>query len=269
MELFLESRRHQRFGIFILHCVRTFDNWCHTDFSLEAQRKKGLTSDWREDSIVATKTFLIVASVLYGPVLIWSVCATVYTDHLKLVSQNQSLAQENNNQKIQLHQDITKISGLADQVAALTVQEPEDSLRRRTFKLADEFTSFLIERQKTKPPDAIPNSADPNPSEERRTEIEKSQIYYRRIEEYYFKNFKDRFIGILIEYDSHGVKTGYLKSDFAQRVPYLPSPGSIMEGMDELSLFRDLAYHVDARDHLIVFQITRRPYLSPGAAPQI
>jgi len=114
---------------------------------LEAQRKKGLTSDWREDSIVATKTFLIVASVLYGPVLIWSVCATVYTDHLKLVSQNQSLAQENNNQKIQLHQDITKISGLADQVAALTVQEPEDSLRRRTFKLADEFTSFLIERQ--------------------------------------------------------------------------------------------------------------------------
>jgi len=111
----------------------------------------------------------------------------------------------------------------------------------------------LIERleDKNKPQDAFPNSADPNPSEERKRQIAASQAYYRGIEEYYSKHFKDRFVGIVKEYNAKGVGTGYLESDF-QRVPYIPQIGSVMEGLDTISRFLDLAYHVDARDHLIV-----------------
>jgi hypothetical protein len=62
-------------------------------------------------------------------------------------------------------------------------------------------------------------------------------------------------VGIVKEYESKGVSTHYLENDFKQRVPGLMAIGSGWEGspMDELSQFRDLAYRVDARDHLIVF----------------
>jgi hypothetical protein len=138
---------------------------------------------------------------------------------------------------------------------AVEMSEAPDSLRRRTFKLADEFTMYLAGMldNKNKPPDASPNSADPNPSEERKKEIQASQAYYRGIEDYYAKHFRDRFVGIVKEYENRGVRTGYLANDFAQRVPYIPQLGSVMDGLDEISRFRDLAYHVDARDHLIAF----------------
>lgn len=195
--------------------------------------------------IVAFATWLLLFS--------FSVIHTVYADHVNLVSQGKSVISRIafDDQKLQDNKEV--IRDLQQKLALLQEPEAPDSLRRRTFKVADEFTAFLIERQKSKPPDAFPNSADPNPSEERKREIEKSQAYYRGIEDYYFKNFKDRFVGIIKEYDSKGVKTGYLGFDFAQRVPYLPPPGTMMDGSDSLSLFRDLSFHVDARDHLIVF----------------
>lgn len=137
------------------------------------------------------------------------------------------------------------------------IKEPEapDSLRRRTFKLADEFTTYFasVQTDKNKPPDAFPNSADPNPSDERRKAIQATQAYYQGVENYYAKHFRDRFVGIVKEYDSKGVRTGWLVNDFAQRMPAIPPAGSVMDGMDEISQFRDLAYHVDARDHLITF----------------
>jgi hypothetical protein len=64
-------------------------------------------------------------------------------------------------------------------------------------------------------------------------------------------------IGIVREYQAKGVPTHLLENVFRQRVPLVVFNliGSEREGsaMDELSQFRDLAYHVDARDHLIVF----------------
>jgi hypothetical protein len=62
-------------------------------------------------------------------------------------------------------------------------------------------------------------------------------------------------VGIAKEYESKGVRVRFLENDFKQRVPGVMAIGSDWEGssMDELSQFRDLAYRVDARDHLIVF----------------
>jgi hypothetical protein len=106
---------------------------------------------------------------------------------------------------------------------------------------------------KNKPPDTFPKSPDPDSSEEHKKAIQATHNYYLGIEDYYAKHFRDRFVGIVKEYENRGVRTGYLANDFAQRVPYVPQTGSVMDGLDDISRFRDLAYHVDARDHLITF----------------
>jgi hypothetical protein len=138
----------------------------------------------------------------------------------------------------------------------LPSKEPKDSLRRRTMQVADELYDYLKARAEGQPPAASPNSNDPNPSEERKKEIQTWQKYQRETEDYYSKNFRDRMVGIVKEYESKGVSTHYLENDFKQRVPGVMAIGSGWEGspMDELSQFRDLAYRVDARDHLIVFR---------------
>ncbi len=135
----------------------------------------------------------------------------------------------------------------------LASKEPKDSLRRRTVQVVNELRNYLKVRAEHQPPVAYPNSNEPNPSEERKKEIQTWQRYQLETEDYYFKNFKDRMVGIVKEYESKGVHTRYLENDFNQRVPGLVPVGSVWEGMDELNQFRDLAYHVDARDHLIVF----------------
>jgi hypothetical protein len=73
--------------------------------------------------------------------------------------------------------------------------------------------------------------------------------------DYYSRHFKDRAVGILKEYEAKGVKAGYLVLTAAQRPLTAASPDSPWEGsqMDELSQFRDLAYHVDSKDNVITF----------------
>jgi hypothetical protein len=185
--------------------------------------------------IVVFATWLLLFS--------FSVIHTIYADHVLLVSENQSLIGQIALKDQMFQQNAGTIHDLSGKLSALTIQEPNDS----------EFTIYLASKQQNKPPDAFPNSADPNPSEERKKAMQASQTYYRGIEDYYAKHFKDRFVGIVKEYDSKGVGTGWLANSFAQRVPMIPQAGSVMDGMDEISRFRDLAYHVDARDHLITF----------------
>ncbi len=137
---------------------------------------------------------------------------------------------------------------------AKPVREAYDSLRRRTRRLADEYYKYARKRLEDHPPNAYPDSSDPNPFEERKKMIQACQKYDRETEDYYLRHFKDRMVGIIREYNAKGVKTGYLESSLAQRPPGFTLPGSGWEGsqLDELSRFRELAYHVDARDHLIV-----------------
>jgi len=136
-----------------------------------------------------------------------------------------------------------------------TFKEPSDSLRRRTMGAADELREYVKKRMEEHPPAAYPNSNDPNPSEERKKAIQICQKYDQETLDYYLKHFRDRMVGIVKEYEAKGVPTRYLENDFKQRVPGVAFIGSDWEGsaMDELSQFRDLAYRVDARDHLIVF----------------
>ncbi len=132
-------------------------------------------------------------------------------------------------------------------------KEPPDSLRRRTFSLAKELYDFAVERATHRPPFAAPNSSEPNPSEERKREIKISQDYARETENQYKERYRNRLVGIVKEFEAKGVPVHWLANDFQQRPPSIAFFGSEMAGspMDELYQFRELAYHVDARDHLI------------------
>jgi hypothetical protein len=131
--------------------------------------------------------------------------------------------------------------------------ESKNSLRRRTMHLADEVYQFVVERVQHHPPSAYPDSSDPNPSAERKQAIKLSQEYDQETQNQYMRRYRDRMIGIVREYDAKGVRTRYLENDFKQRVPGIAFIGSDWENspMDELSQFRDLAYHVDASDNAI------------------
>lgn len=133
--------------------------------------------------------------------------------------------------------------------------EPPDSLRRRTISLADGYYAYVENRAQKHPPYAYPNSSDPSPSEERKKLIQNCQNYDQETQDYYMRHFKDRMVGIIREFDAKGVRTGYLGNSLAQRPPTVAQPGSMWELSqgDDLSQFRNLAYHVDAKDNLITF----------------
>jgi hypothetical protein len=188
--------------------------------------------------------------VLFGANVIY----TIYADHAMLVQENQSFA----GKQISADGEIKILSEenaqLKAQLKSFSANESPDSLRRRTEKLADEYYKYALKRREDHPPAAYPDSRDPNPTEERKKMIAACRKYDQETEDYYQKHFKDRMVGIVKEYNAHGVKTGYLESDLTQRPPSVAVPGSAWEGslMDGLSQFPELAYHVDKRDRLIV-----------------
>lgn len=148
-----------------------------------------------------------------------------------------------------------KILMLRTQLANRGTPERPDSLRRRTLKLADEVQKYLIQRatDPNKPPVAVPDSRIPNPTEQQKEAIKKYQAYQQATYDYYFGHYRDLMVGIVKEYESKGVNTGWLESTLRQRPPYFPTDGSAAAGTayDELYQFRELAYHVDADDDLI------------------
>jgi hypothetical protein len=146
-----------------------------------------------------------------------------------------------------------RIVQLQQELDNLKESEAPASLRRRTAEAADDLYKYIVKRAEGRPPDAWPNSSEPDPSPERREAIKRSQNYAQETQDYYMKHFKGRMVGIIKEYEAKGVPTRFLENDFKQRVPGIAETGSVWEGMDDLSRFRELAYRVDAKDHLIVF----------------
>jgi hypothetical protein len=135
-------------------------------------------------------------------------------------------------------------------------KEPENSLRRRTMQVANEAENYLVSRANdpNRPPFAIPDSSNPDPSDEQKRAIEKYRAYEQETYNYYFSHYKERMVGIVKEYEQKGVRTGSLESDLSQRPPILVIPGSVAQFtyMDDLYQFRELAYHVNADGDLTV-----------------
>lgn len=138
-------------------------------------------------------------------------------------------------------------------LAELTKPESPDSLRRQTMKAANEVSDFLRGRFENHPPFAYPNSNDPNPSEERKAAIKKCQEYDQQTTDIYMHKYKDRMVNIIREYHVRSVPVGFLEQSFSQQVPIWVQPGSVWEDnpQNALGQFKELAFHVDARDQMI------------------
>ena len=126
--------------------------------------------------------------------------------------------------------------------------ESRDSLRRRTTKVVNELSSFWNRR-----PAPLQPIQNPTTEEERKRNATWDQ-YWREVESIYAREYKDRVLGIIREYKVKGVPTGFLEAGAENHsfgASLFSSIGSPVCFQDELCQFRELGYHVDARDQMI------------------
>lgn len=215
------------------------------------QRLYAMRDQWKQNLRDSVGVTIIGWLILFGA----SFSKTVYADHQQLTARVGTVVEEKDAADRQ--RDVLKTDNerLRTQVLHKEVDspEPKDSLRRRTFALAKDVSAFVADRFEHRPPDAWPNSSDPNPTEERKRAIKISQSYAQETQGLYEERYRDRLVGIVKEYESKGVPVRWLANDFQQRPPAIAFVGSVAEGscVDELYQFKELAYHVDAHDHLI------------------
>jgi len=141
---------------------------------------------------------------------------------------------------------------LQAQIAALTGKEPDDSLRHKTLSIANAVQHYLEERAEQHPAYAYPDSRTPNPTAEQKQKIAACLKYDGETWTHYRDIFIEKMVAIAKEYDSKGVQVGYLQNGLTQHPPWVGSPGMTsvadVECMQDLCKFKELAYHVDAKD---------------------
>jgi hypothetical protein len=148
-----------------------------------------------------------------------------------------------------------EILKLQKRIDDFSVHESPNSLRRRTNQLADEIQRYLEERNQEHPPRIYPDSANPNPDDDRKKAIKIAQDYDHETQNYFGLHFQDRMLGILKEYDTKGVSTGYLIPGVSRGNVYISPVGApwVDPCQDDLMKFRELAFHIDAQGNLITF----------------
>ncbi len=137
---------------------------------------------------------------------------------------------------------------LRAELSTFTQKEPDNSLRRRTIRIANDL--FLFWSRRPVPPQPV---ANPNTDEDRKRNAT-FDAYWREANGIYESDYKDRVLGIVREYKNRGVPTGYLEQA-AENHPFGASAftmsGSPICWQDEVCLLRELAFHVDANDQMI------------------
>lgn len=182
-----------------------------------------------ETIIIAIFAASTVAAVLYGSQLAWEVAKVVHLDHKNMVAANGRLQ-----------------SQLAEKLKP--VAEPPNSLRRRTIKVTDDIVAFWDELG----PQPFFN---PTTDEQRQKDTEWSNKANRA---YIAAGFKERISGIVQEYKLKGAPIGFLESEAEQQPQRMwgafPERGCLPLYQSEVCQLRELAYHVDAHDELIVIK---------------
>lgn len=133
--------------------------------------------------------------------------------------------------------------------------EPENSLRRRTLAIADQVVDYLQrredERQQRQIAVAVPDSRNPNPSDDQKKQIEAYREFETTTVRYYQEHFLPKILDVLRDYKQRGVDVGFLENDASQNMMYIFLPNGQRLGCSGTALcnFRELAYHVDAYDN--------------------
>jgi hypothetical protein len=135
-----------------------------------------------------------------------------------------------------------------------TPKESPNSLRRRTIKLVNDLVLFWSQRPMPLQPVQNPS----NDAERQRNEVWAK--YWRAVVvDYSNTGFRERVLGIVRQYKSKGLDVGFLEQAAEQPERLVGSysfGGSDLNGcsrfMSELCQLRELAYHVDANDEMII-----------------
>jgi len=138
--------------------------------------------------------------------------------------------------------------------------EPKTSLRRRTFRLVGDLTAFWSRR----PAPLQQPVQNPSTDEERKRNAKWDQYWRDTTAAYENAGFRERIRGIVSEYKSKGIQTGYLEfaDQYNRLVGSAPFGGTSLEDCSrsntDLCTLRELAYHVDAEDKPILLAASDR-----------
>src|SRR5260370_21695528 len=209
------------------------------------------TSPWRERMREVLKSKkkdalrgAIMLAIFWGILFSASFVHVLYEDRVSLnaAMNEKKTLQDQNEGLARKNEELQKYLPTAESV---------DSLRRRTVRLANEYSDFWVKNP------GPPYPSVQNPVTEQ--DIKRQKVwdeYWRRVTAVYDRKYKDRIIGTIREYKTKGIPTGYLEAAAENHV-FAASPfsqtGFLVPtcSQDELCQFRELAYHVDAKDQMI------------------
>jgi hypothetical protein len=158
---------------------------------------------------------------------------------------------------------IQENSGLKVELAVLKEPEPDDSLRRRTIKLANDIENYVEARWAVRPPINFNDFQNQHASDDQKKAMQIWTQWNQEGYEYFKDHYKDQWVRIVKEYDSKGVKVGTLINDAEQYQPVqvlsFPFPPAREDLMCQLALtrFRELAYHVNADGSVVNIEPSR------------
>jgi len=157
-----------------------------------------------------------------------------------------------------LEQAKAQIAELTRQVQSLKQSEQRESpnsLRQRTIRLVSELNIFWSRR----PTPTGQKIQNPSSDEERQRNAAWDSYWRDTTAAYTNADFRERILGIVREYKSKGIDTGYLEQG-AEQPDRLIGAGAFggyaLSGcgqyMNDLCQLRELAYHVDGNDQGII-----------------
>jgi hypothetical protein len=124
------------------------------------------------------------------------------------------------------------------------IKEPQNSLRRRVMRLADDLDSLLLEQSKALPTQEQSRSMTP---EQRDAANHAFDEVSKKTNLVYLEKFRPRTVGIIAELKAKGLLTDYWDGPMEKGAEF-----RLLQGAETHRL-RELAYHLDAQDQVVRF----------------
>ena len=218
-----------------------------TPWLAERDRGKEPEHHW----VSAVFGLLIVVGIVIGG--IWGIFV-LYREHKSLWSKNHKLVEENK----RIAEENETIKKRPPEVQYVTKEQPQESpnsLRRRTIKLINDLVLFWSQR-----PQPVQQPVQNPTTDEERQRNAKWDRYWREVGAAYANaGFRERVLGIVRQYRAKGLDVGFLEQAAEQPerlVGAYSFGGTDLNGcsryMTELCQLRELAYHVDGNDDMII-----------------
>jgi hypothetical protein len=201
------------------------------------------------DGLLGGLVILCLSAIAYG----YFIIRTIYIDHESLVTYTSQLSNDNNIQKQRIA-SLQSENDVMRQNLQVEFVEPKTSLRRKTMQLVYELNDFWGKRAIP----AQPAVQNPATDEERQRNAAWDKYWRDAKSEYVAKDYRHRLVGLVREYKTKGVDTGFMEQGFDQ--PERLVGAGVYGGwqldncgqyMNELCQLRELSFHVDAHDQRI------------------